>query len=420
MNYTILSFERFIAKRIYAYTDEKRQISRPAIRVALIGIIIGMAVMIVSIAVVMGFKSQVSSKVVGFGAHIQVLSLTQDDNYELLPVLTTDSLEQVIRKNPHVKDVQRFATKMGMLKTQDDFRGIQFKGVGEGYDLSFFHQYLKEGKIPDFSANEATNQLLVSQRIASDLNIQTGDKVYAYFVNENGMRARRFTVCGIYETHLSEYDRNVAMTDIYTIRRLNNWDSDMSTGFEITINEFDRLDDVTQELAYKINKVYDRNGSLYGVFSIRQLAPHIFSWLGVLDMNVIMILVLMICVASFTVMSGLLIVMLERINMIGILKSLGATNASVRQVFINFSVMLVGRGMFWGNIIGLALCFLQSQFHLVSLDPSVYYLDAVPIRFDWLLFLLVNAITLVISFVVIFGSSYLMSISRPAQTMRFE
>ncbi|MBO4564377.1 MAG: ABC transporter permease [Bacteroidaceae bacterium] len=415
-----MSFERFIAKRIYAQTDEKRQISRPAIRIALIGIIIGMAVMIVSIAVVMGFKSQVSSKVVGFGAHIQVLSLTQGEDYELLPVLTTDSLERVIRRNPQVADVQRFATKMGMLKTQDDFRGIQFKGVDEGYDLSFFRQYLKEGKIPQFSSKEATNQLLVSQRIASDLHIQAGDKVYAYFVNESGMRARRFTVCGIYETHLSEYDRNVVMTDIYTIRRLNNWDSDMSTGFEITIKDYDRLDDVTQELVYKINKVYDKNGCMYGAFSIRQLAPHIFSWLGVLDMNVIMILVLMICVASFTVMSGLLIVMLERINMIGILKSLGATNRSVRQVFINFSVMLVGRGMLWGNVIGLALCFLQSQFHLVRLDPAVYYLDAVPIRFDWLLFLLVNAITLIISFIVIFGSSYLMSISRPAQTMRFE
>ena len=415
-----MSFERFIAKRIYAQTDEKRQISRPAIRIALIGIIIGMAVMIVSIAVVMGFKSQVSSKVVGFGAHIQVLSLTQGEDYELLPVLTTDSLERVIRKNPQVADVQRFATKMGLLKTQDDFRGIQFKGVDEGYDLSFFRQYLKEGKILQFSSKEATNQLLVSQRIASDLHIQAGDKVYAYFVNESGMRARRFTVCGIYETHLSEYDRNVVMTDIYTIRRLNNWDSDMSTGFEITIKDYDRLDDVTQELVYKINKVYDKNGCMYGAFSIRQLAPHIFSWLGVLDMNVIMILVLMICVASFTVMSGLLIVMLERINMIGILKSLGATNRSVRQVFINFSVMLVGRGMLWGNAIGLALCFLQSQFHLVRLDPAVYYLDAVPIRFDWLLFLLVNAITLIISIIVIFGSSYLMSISRPAQTMRFE
>lgn len=415
-----MSFERFIAKRIYAQTDEKRQISRPAIRIALIGIIIGMAVMIVSIAVVMGFKSQVSSKVVGFGAHIQVLSLTQGEDYELLPVLTSDSLERVIRKNPQVSDVQRFATKMGMLKTQDDFRGIQFKGVDEGYDLSFFRQYLKQGKIPRFSSKEATNQLLVSQRIASDLHIQVGDKVYAYFVNENGMRARRFTVCGIYETHLSEYDRNVVMTDIYTIRRLNNWDSEMSTGFEITIKDYDRMDDVTQELVYKINKVYDRNGCMYGVFSIRQLVPHIFSWLGVLDMNVIMILVLMICVASFTVMSGLLIVMLERINMIGILKSLGATNRSVRQVFINFSVMLVGRGMLWGNIIGLALCFLQSQFHLVRLDPSIYYLDAVPIQFDWFLFLLVNAITLIFSFIVVFGSSHLMSISRPAQTMRFE
>ena len=415
-----MSFERFIAKRIYAQTDEKRQISRPAIRIALIGIIIGMAVMIVSIAVVMGFKHEVGSKVVGFGSHLQVLSLTQGDDYELLPVLTTDSLEQVIRKQPLVTDVQRFVTKMGMLKTQDDFRGIQFKGVDGGYDMSFFRQYLKQGEIPHLSSKEATNQLLVSQRIASDLHIQTGDKVFAYFVNENGMRARRFTVCGIYETHLSEYDRNVVITDIYTIRRLNNWEPDISTGFEITISDFDRLDDVTEALGNKINKVYDKNGCLYGVFNIRQLAPHIFSWLGVLDMNVIMILVLMICIASFTVMSGLLIVMLERINMIGILKSLGATNYSVRQIFINFSVMLVGRGMLWGNIIGLALCFLQSQFHIVSLDPSIYYLDAVPIRFDWLLFLLVNAITLIISFFVIFGSSYLMSVSRPAQTMRFE
>ena len=415
-----MSFERFIAKRIYAQTDEKRQISRPAIRIALIGIIIGMAVMIVSIAVVMGFKHEVGSKVVGFGSHLQVLSLTQGDDYELLPVLTTDSLEQVIRKQPLVTDVQRFVTKMGMLKTQDDFRGIQFKGVDEGYDMSFFRQYLKQGEIPHLSSKEATNQLLVSQRIASDLHIQTGDKVFAYFVNENGMRARRFTVCGIYETHLSEYDRNVVITDIYTIRRLNNWEPDMSTGFEITISNFDRLEDVTEALGNNINKVYDKNGCLYGVFNIRQLAPHIFSWLGVLDMNVIMILVLMICIASFTVMSGLLIVMLERINMIGILKSLGATNYSVRQIFINFSVMLVGRGMLWGNIIGLALCFLQSQFHIVSLDPSIYYLDAVPIRFDWLLFLLVNAITLIISFFVIFGSSYLMSVSRPAQTMRFE
>ena len=415
-----MNFERFIAKRIYATTDGKRQISRPAIRIALIGIMIGMAVMIVSIAVVMGFKSEVSSKVVGFGSHLQVVSVTLDQDRQLMPVLTTDSLERVVKRNPQVSHVQRYTTKMGMLKTSDDFRGIQFKGVGEEYDMSFFKQYLKDGDIPVFSSKESTNQLLVSQRIASDLHIKTGDKVYAYFVNEKGMRARRFTVCGIYETHLSEYDRNTVLTDIYTIRKLNNWDDDQSSGFEITIKQFENLDKVTDELGNKINKVYDKNGCMYGVFNIRQLAPNIFAWLGVLDMNVIMILVLMICVASFTVMSGLLIIMLERINMIGILKSLGATNFSVRKIFVNFSVMLVGRGMLWGNIIGLLICFIQSQFHVVRLDPSVYYLDAVPIKYDWLLFILVNAITLIISFVVVFGSSYLMSISKPARTMRFD
>jgi len=415
-----LNFERFIAKRIYATTDGKRQISRPAIRIALIGIMIGMAVMIVSIAVVMGFKSEVSSKVVGFGSHLQVVSVTLDQDRQFMPVLTTDSLERVVRRNPQVSHVQRYTTKMGMLKTSDDFRGIQFKGVGEEYDMSFFKQYLKDGNIPVFSSKESTNLLLVSQRIASDLHIKTGDKVYAYFVNENGMRARRFTVCGIYETHLSEYDRNTVLTDIYTIRKLNNWDDDQSSGFEIAIKQFENLDKVTEELGNKINKVYDKNGCMYGVFNIRQLAPNIFAWLGVLDMNVIMILVLMICVASFTVMSGLLIIMLERINMIGILKSLGATNFSVRKIFVNFSVMLVGRGMLWGNIIGLLICFIQSQFHVVRLDPSVYYLDAVPIKYDWLLFILVNAITLIISFVVVFGSSYLMSISKPARTMRFD
>ena len=415
-----MNFERFIAKRIYATTDGKRQISRPAIRIALIGIMIGMAVMIVSIAVVMGFKSEVCSKVVGFGSHLQVVSVTLDQDRQLMPVLTTDSLERVVRRNPQVSHVQRYTTKMGMLKTSDDFRGIQFKGVGEEYDMSFFKQYLKDGNIPVFSSKESTNLLLVSQRIASDLHIKTGDKVYAYFVNENGMRARRFTVCGIYETHLSEYDRNTVLTDIYTIRKLNNWDDDQSSGFEIAIKQFENLDKVTEELGNKINKVYDKNGCMYGVFNIRQLAPNIFAWLGVLDMNVIMILVLMICVASFTVMSGLLIIMLERINMIGILKSLGATNFSVRKIFVNFSVMLVGRGMLWGNIIGLLICFIQSQFHVVRLDPSVYYLDAVPIKYDWLLFILVNAITLIISFVVVFGSSYLMSISKPARTMRFD
>ncbi len=415
-----MPLELFIAKRIYSQGDGKRRVSRPAVRIALSGIIIGLAVMIVSIAVVMGFKDEVSKKVIGFGSDIQVISLTQDQDRVLLPVLTTDSLVKVVESVPRVTHVQRFATTMGMLKTEDDFRGIQFKGVGEDYDRTFFQTYLKEGRMPALSGDSASNELLVSRRIASDLGLKVGDRVYAYFVKGNGMRARRFSVTGIYETNLTEYDRNIVLTDIYTVRKLNNWERDMSSGLEITVGDFGQVDELTRALGSVINRVPDRYGCIYGVFSIKQIAPNIFSWLGVLDMNVVMILVLMICVASFTVMSGMLIIMLERINMIGILKALGATNASIRRIFVNFSVMLVGRGMLWGNVAGLGLCLLQHIFHVVKLDSSVYYLESVPIKFDWTCIVGVNAVTLLISLIVILGSSYLMGLGKPAQTMKFE
>ncbi len=415
-----MSVELFIAKRIYSQDEGKRHVSRPAVRIALSGIILGLAVMIVSIAVVMGFKDEVSKKVIGFGSDIQVISLTQNQDRVLMPVLTTDSLLKVVSAIPHVVHVQRYATTMGMLKTADDFRGLQFKGVGEDYDRTFFQTYLKDGRMPVLSSDSASNELLLSRRVASDLGLNVGDKVYAYFVGGTGMRARRFCVTGIYETNLTEYDRNIVLTDIYTIRKLNNWDSDMSTGLEVTVSDFGQVDELTHKLGETINRVPDRYGCIYGVFSIKQLAPNIFSWLGVLDMNVVMILILMICVASFTVMSGMLIIMLERINMIGILKALGATNASIRRIFINFSVMLVGRGVLWGNVVGFGLCLLQYLFHVVKLDSSVYYLESVPIRFDWVSIVGVNAVTLLISLAVILGSSYFMGLGKPAQTMKYE
>ena len=425
-----MNFPLFIARRIYSGRDSSHAVSQPAIRIALAGIVTGLAVMIVSICVVMGFKHEVASKVIGFGSHIQVVSLTQDQYMQRMPILTTDSLEQVVAHSADdllpggvaspISHVQRYAIKMGMLKTDDDFLGLQFKGAGEDYDTTFFASYMVDGRLPRFSSTEASNDLMISRRTADDLGLSVGDRVFAYFVGNDDMRARRFTVCGIFETNLSEYDRSVVLTDIYTIRKLNGWDADQSSGFEVQLTDFDHLDAVTDCLLEQVGHTIDGAGCTYGVFNIRELAPNIFSWLGVLDVNVIMILVLMICVASFTVASGLLIIMLERIQMIGVLKALGATNNAVRKVFVDFAIMLVGRGMIWGNIIGLALCWLQSRFHLVSLDASVYYIDSVPIRFNWILIIAVNIITLVISSVVIFGSSYLMGISRPARTMRFE
>ncbi|MBQ9666363.1 MAG: ABC transporter permease [Bacteroidaceae bacterium] len=415
-----MSYELFIAKRIYAdKAEDGSRFSRPAIRIAMLGVAIGLAVMIVSLAVVLGFKHEVSSKVIGFGSHIQVLSLTQNQDYEMLPVLTNDTLIRKVKKVQGVDHIQRFATKLGILKTEENFRGLTFKGVGEDYDLSFFRNSLVDGQMPKFSSQEATNEILLSQKVASDLGVKTGDKIFAYFMGEESMRARRFKVAGIFATNMNDYDKNYVITDIYTVRKLNGWDEEMSSGLEVTVKDFDQVDALTQQLQF-IHQGTDRNGVTYGVFSIKDIAAHTFAWLAVLDMNVVMILVLMILVSVFTVVSGLLIIMLERINMIGTLKVLGATNVSVRRIFIHFSVMLVGKGLLWGNLVGLLLCFLQQQFHLISLDASVYYIDSVPIQFNWLFILALNLLTLLISTLVIWGSSHLISIGKPSETIRYE
>lgn len=415
-----MSFELFIAKRIYAdKAEDGEKFSRPAIRIAMLGVAIGVAVMLVSLAVVLGFKHEVSSKVIGFGSHIQVLSLTQNQNFEMLPVLTNDTLIRKVKKVQGVGRIQRFATKIGILKTEENFRGLTFKGVGEDYDLSFFQNCLKEGKMPKFSAKEGSNEILLSQQVAGDLGVKVGDKIFAYFMGEESMRARRFKVAGIFVTNMNDYDKNYVITDIYTVRKLNSWDEEMSSGLEVTVNDFDRVDEVTQRLQF-IHQGTDRNGVTYGVFSIKDIAGHTFAWLAVLDMNVLMILVLMILVSAFTVVSGLLIIMLERVNMIGTLKVLGATNVSVRKIFIQFSLMLVGQGLFWGNVFGLLLCWIQQRFQLISLDATVYYIDSVPIQFNWWLILAVNAVTFLISALVIWGSSHLISIGKPSETIRYE
>ena len=415
-----MSFELFIAKRIYAdKAEDGERFSRPAIRIAMLGVTIGVAVMLVSLAVVLGFKHEVSEKVIGFGSHIQVISLTQNQNYEMMPVLTNDTLIRKVKKVRGTEHIQRFATKMGILKTEENFRGLTFKGVGEDYDLSFFRTSLREGTMPKFSSKEASNEILLSKKVAGDLGVKVGDKIFADFMGEESMRARRFKLAGIFETNMNDYDKNYAITDIYTVRKLNGWDAEMSSGLEVTVNDFDRVEELTNKLQF-IHQGTDRQGVTYGVFSIKDIAAHTFAWLSVLDMNVVMILVLMILVSAFTVVSGLLIIMLERISMIGTLKVLGATNVSVRNIFIQFSIMLVGKGLFWGNIFGLLLCWLQQQFHIVSLDASVYYIDSVPIQFNWWLILAINAATLLISTLVIWGSSHLISIGKPSETIRYE
>lgn len=384
------------------------------------GIAVGLMVMIVSLAVVMGFKREVSQKVIGFGSHIQLCSLTQTTDYVMMPVLTTDSLERVVRKIDGIDHIQKFATTLGILKTEDNFVGLTFFGIGEDYDRTFFERSIVEGEMPKFSSKESGNKIMISRKVANSLNVEVGDKIYAYFMGSKNLRARRFVIKGIYETNLSDYDSNYAFTDIYTVRKLNGWDDTMSSGYQMTVKNFDDVDWINEHVRAKICIHLDSNGATYGSFSIRQMAAHTFAWLEVLDMNVLMILILMICVSSFTIVSGLLIIMLERINMIGTLKALGATNMTIRRIFVNFSVMLVGKGLIIGNLLGLLFCWLQDTFHIVKLDASIYYIDSVPIEYNWIYFIAVNLITLLISSLVIFGSSFLISLSKPVKAMRFE
>lgn len=385
------------------------------------GIAIGIAVMIVSLAVVSGFKREVASKVMGFGSHIQVLSLTQTYEHELLPVLTNDSLKRVVGKFRGLDHVQRFALKMGMLKTEDNFCGITFKGLSAEYDTTFLASSLVSGRMPRQLEGEDTKaELLVSNTIAQQLGLKTGSRVFAYFISKEGMRARRFTVSGIYETYMTEYDKLYAYTDMRSVQKLNGWTDEMTSGYEITVKDFEQVDELAERMSLKMTGTHDRNGVTYGVFSIRQLALHTFSWLDVLDMNVIMIIILMVCVSAFTIVSGLLIIMLERVGMIGILKALGATNLSVRKVFFHLAVMLVGKGMVIGNILGIGICLIQQHWRIVKLDASTYYLSSVPVEMNWIAILLINLLTLLASSVVIFGASHLISISKPVKSMRWE
>lgn len=414
-----MNFELFIAQKLYSDdTEGGKKYSRPAVRIALAGIAIGIAVMIVSLSVVLGFKSEVSNKVTGFGSHIQLLSLTYDHNRQMLPVQTGDSLLEIVRSFPEVDHVQRFALKMGLLKTNSDFCGFTLKGLSAEYDTTFLASSLVEGSLP--RPDSTNNQLLISRRVANQLQLKVGDRVFAYFLSSQSMKARRFRICGIFQTNMSEYDSSYAMTDMRTVQRLNGWEPTESSGYEITIHDFSKLSDVTLSMAQKINNHQDSKGVVYGVYSIRELAPHTFSWLSVLDMNVVMIIILMICVSVFTVVSGLLIIMLDKINMIGIFKALGATNFSIRRVFANFAILLVGKGLIIGNIFGFLLCYLQQFFHIVRLDATVYYISYVPIQINYLYILIINIITIIITSVVIFGSSHLISISNPSKTMRYE
>ena len=415
-----MHFPLFIAKRLYSEQGDKRKVSRPAIHIATAGVAIGLAVMIISVCVVLGFKHTIRDKVIGFGSHIQVADFLTLQQMEQYPIVIDDSMIDVLKHIPDVAHVQRFAMKEGILKTDSDFLGVAFKGVGPEFDSTFIHNNMVEGSIPPFSDSVSHNKILVSQLMADKLHLKSGQRIFAYFFDNNGVRTRRFTIAGIYQTNLKKYDETIVFTDLYTAVKLNGWESDQASGAELSVNNFDNLDMVESRVISKVKGTVDHYGETYSSATIKELNPQIFQWLDLMDLNVWIILALMLIVAGVTMISGLLIIILERTSMIGIQKALGARNKTIRHTFMWFAVFIIGKGMLIGNVLSLGLLALQQAFGIIKLDAQTYYVSTVPVEINALYIVALNVATLLISVFMLVAPSYLISHIHPAKSMRYE
>lgn len=413
-----MNLEFFIAKRIH-FQQGKKNVSRPAVRIATIGIALGLAVMLISVAVVIGFKQEIRNKTIGFGGHIQVTNFDNNNTYEMNPIKADNALIKKISSIEGVKHVQRFVTKPGIIKTDTEFQGIVIKGIDSGFDWKFFKSNLVEGKLLDLTGEKPSNEVIISKYLANLLGLKLGDSFYTYFI-QNRVRARKFKIVGIYSTNFIEYDKLFLLADMRQVQALNDWKPDSFSGLEVLINDFDQLDRVGDAVYAATANKFSKEGNTYSTQTIKQLNPQIFSWLNLLNMNVWVILCLMLSVAGFNMISGLLILILERTSMIGILKSMGATNWSIRKIFLYHSFFLIGKGMLWGNVIGLSLCAVQYFTGIIPLDPEAYYVSTVPIAFNWFYFLLLNIGTLIASILMMIGPSYLITKIDPAKIIRYE
>ena len=409
----------YIAKRIYSDQGDKRKVSRPAIRIATLGVGIGLAVMIVTVSVVLGFQHTIRDKVIGFGSHIQVQNIMAFSSTDRYSVCVDDSMMTLMKNLKGVKHVERYAITQGILKTDEDFLGVLFKGVGPEYDMTFLKQHLVEGEIPQFSDTTSTNKILISKLIADKLQLKAGERIYAYFIDEN-VRTRRYTISGIYQTNMTRFDESLCFTDLYTACKLNGWEDNQVSGAEILVEDFEQLQATDDEVIAKINRTTDKALNTYSSQTIYEAYPQVFTWLELLDINVWIILALMVCVAGFTMISGLLIIILERTQMIGVLKALGARNKTIRHTFLWFAAFIIGQGLLLGNIIGLGIVLLQKSTGILTLDAQTYYVSEVPMELNIPLILLLNIATLIISIFVLIAPSYLISHIHPAKSMRYE
>ncbi|MDY6800236.1 MAG: FtsX-like permease family protein [Bacteroidota bacterium] len=415
-----MNTELFIAKRLLTEKKEKKGISQPIVTIAVIGISLGLAVMILAVAIASGFKKEISNKLIGFGSHIQIINYDTNISYETVPINKDQLFFEDVKNLKGVKQIQQFGMKAGIIKTKsEDIHGVVLKGIGSDFDWSFFDHNMVAGKTFRVTDTSKTDQIIISEHIANLLKLKPGDKIAAYFIQEPP-RMRVFSISGVYNTSLAEFDEKFILVDLGHIQSLNNWEKNQISGYEVIINEFKEIDKITRDIRDIVGFQFDPKGTKLKVQSIKEKYPQMFDWLNLTDMNVWIILILMTAVAGFNMVSGLLILILERTNMIGILKAMGTKNWSIRKIFLYQSAFLISKGLLWGNIIGIAICFIQLKFQLFSLDPSSYYLEAVPINLELWHILGLNLGTLAITVLMLVIPSYIISKLSPEKTIRFE
>jgi len=413
-----LNTELFIANRLAVDTSGQKTIARPILRISVYGIALSLAVMIISVCTVTGFKGEIRRKLIGFGSHIQILNYDSNSSFETKPISRHQPFASFIDSLPGIKHVQVFATKPGIMKSKNEIQGAVIKGIGSDFDWSFFRENLVEGESFQVNDTEVTDKVLISNYMSKLLGLKPGDRFAMYFIDERP-RGRVFNVSGIYQTSLVEFDRQFILADISHVQSLNGWEQDQITGFEILIDDYDDLDAMKEAVFSIAGLTFTPDGSKLKVVSIRDTYPQIFDWLSLIDKNVWVLLGLMLLVSVFNMVSGLLIMILDRTTMIGVLKSLGSGNPFIRNIFLYQAGYLMIKGLFWGNLLGVGLCLLQYHFKFITLNPESYFLAFVPVNFNGWTIVLLNAGVLVITLVILLLPSQVISRIDPAKTMAF-
>ena len=404
----------FIAKRLFTAKENNNNYTRPIIRIAILAIAISVAVMILSVFILSGFKDNISNKVIGFGSHIKITKFNNNQSFENDPIDFNVDIYDKINNLDFVSHINIYATKAGIIKNDIDIHGIVLKGVSGDYNWEFFKNNLISGDIPNIqdSTKIASNDILISESISKKLNIKLGEELVIYFI-QNPARVRKFKVSGIYKTALSEFDDITAIADLNHLIKLNNWNTNQIGGYEIKTKDFDNVSSYTSEIDELIDFDLKAQNS-------KDLNPQIFDWLRLQDFNVVIILILMLLVGCVNMVTSLLIIILEKSKFIGVLKAIGLSNWNIRKIFIYNSLYILLNGLFWANLVVILFTFFQKRFHLISLDETIYFMSSVPVKFDVFSMFIINIGTIIICYLVLIIPTILIAKISPAKSIRFE